>query len=298
MSPGFIDNCPNFRVMKINNTLFNYDMNHRNGDIIGQIQTISSQDKEKIILFGPSTLRYNQPVDPFYDKFPDKFIYLAGMTGSCNYKLALELILTVLSPNDYVLPQLYERSLKLDGGGIDTLTFLNYDFDVLQRINISDYLNNIFTIFPLYVEDFISNQSDKIYLNDKFAAYDENGMHYWGPETDDPNNKDSSTSYYFDSYMDDKNFSYIPELFAKYNIPNNHIFPVWSSYNRNSVTNLDIFDSYEAFAKNNLDYLFIDSIHDNIYSGELFRLNDSIHLSIVGGRVRAEQWSTKLFNYV
>ncbi|MBO7615266.1 MAG: leucine-rich repeat protein [Bacilli bacterium] len=298
MTPSFILNCPNFKTLKINNTLYNYDMTHRNGDIIGQIQTLENEDKNKIILFGPSTTRYNQPISPFKENFPTKFTYLAGMTGSCNYKLALEIVLSTLNENDYILPQLYERSLKLDAGGTETLTFFNYDFDILQKINISEYIENIFTIFPLYVSDYLENQSDKIYLNDKFGAYDETGMHYWGPETDDPNNKDSSTYFYFKPYQEEKNFSYILELTDKYGIPRNHVLPTWSSYNKNSVTSLDYFEEYQNFAKSCLPFQFFDTIQDNIYKGELFRLNDSIHLSITGGLQRAKNWSAKLLNYI
>lgn len=297
ISAKFFNNCPNFTKFILNNTLYIYESNKRNQDFIGQMQTIESRKEKKIIFYGPSTMRYNQPLDPFYETFENRFIYLSGLQGASNYKLGLDLVLTALSQEDYIFPQLYERSLKLDGGGTDTLTFMNYNFDILQRINIQDYIINIFEIFPLYVSDYQDHQGDGIYLNQAFYAYNEFGSFSWDSETDDVNNKDPSMKYNFKKYQQDENFSYFDYLFLKHSFPSDHVFTCWSSYNVNSVTNLDDFLEYETFAKERLsNYIFFDSITNNIYPGNYFRVNDSEHLSSKGGLARATLWVSELIS--
>lgn len=297
MTSRFISNCPNFAEFKLNNTLYAFSAAKRDADMIGQLQSIANASKPRLILYGPSTLRYNQSVDPFKAQYPDKFVYLCGLQAGTNYKLGLELLLNVVNSNDYVMPQLHEISLALDTGGSDTFTYLKYNFDVLLGLNIQDYIKNVFDNLPYFVRDYSANQHDDIYLCQRFAGYNADGMYNYESSTDDPDNKDPSTVFIFEKYSKTTNFDYIPYLFNKYNIPNSHVLPCWSSYNENSVTNTEIFIEYENFAKAQLpNYTFFDSILNNIYPGILFRKNDSVHLSMKGCLYRANLWCQEILD--
>ena len=279
--------------LKINRTVYPYSILKRDRDISGQIQTLKQHDN-KVIFFGMSTMRYNHPLDVMKEKWPNKFFYLAGMQAGCNYKLSLDIVEKTMKPSDKIFFSMYETSLPPDGGGGETFTYLQHNFDLLSDINYQKHKRIIFNQFASYDSDTIANQGDDIYPNQKFNGYDKNGMVVWGPETDNEKNVDAAYKPHFENYQKKQCVEWIQDVSENNFISENNLIICWSSYNRNSVIDSSIFVNFENFVLLNVHFPFFDSILDNIYPGDLFRENDSIHLSLKGGRNRMEQWSGKI----
>ena len=77
------------------------------------------------------------------------------------------------------------------------------------------------------------------------------------------------------NYQKDEYYTYINRIFENSVIPNENVYITWSPDNKNSITNYDIFTDYENYIKSVLtSYVYVDSIHDNIYTGDCFIRNN------------------------
>lgn len=263
-------------------------------DLSYKIDKIENMEKQRLIFIGFSTITFNHDFMPFAEKYSDKDIYVYGMIAGCNFYLQLLILSDKLSPNDKVVISPLETVLNPDTAG-GTLAFCKY---CLDEISIIDYelvssflLNSVASSFSSFSEGYFCD----VFNSEKQSPCDEFGAIEWGPESSDENNYDPTTNFDFSNKMNDDWFNFLADVASMLNMPNKNIFFTWSTYNQNSVTDLSEFYEYESYVRNALsDFSFFDSIIENIYPGNYFRKNDSIHLSTFGSKFRISRWLDEL----
>ncbi len=278
--------------LHINSTLYAYNSTQRDRDISGQIQLLEKMEKNRVVFFGPSTTRYNHPLESLIEMWPEKNFFLAGCIHGANQRLAFDLIVSILNNTDYILPTMYEGVVAPNSGSQVTFVFLEFNFDLLLKINYQYYKDYILDQFCQYVIDFKKNQGEQIFTNQVFSGYNNYGMYKFGSDQVEEGNVDLSYKLTLKNYLDKKNFIYYEEIIDKFLFPKDHVRIIWSTYNKNSVKDDDIiqFDQYEEFVLNTIPFEELEPLKDNIMDGILFRKNDSMHLSLEGGEIRVNRW--------
>ena len=275
-----------------NSTLYNYSIDNRYRDFSGQIQTIKA-NTNRVILFGLSTLRYNTPLEVLREKYPDKFFYLAGPTAGVNYRIMFDILTKVIDIDDKIFFSMLETALPPNGQATaKTFLYFKYSFDLLSLINYQDYKSILLPALAKYVQDYTENQTDNIYMNQDFTGgYEKDGMIFKDTEPVNESNVNRSYSVNFSTYQKNENIVWIKNIAQTNGISDENIILLWSSYNKNSVTNTSVFTQYQTYVTSRLPYQALDSITDNIYPGNYFCKNDSTHLSMVGGTARINRWT-------
>lgn len=263
-------------------------------DLSYKIDKIENMEKQRLIFVGFSTITFNHDFSPFAEKYPNKDVYVYGMIAGCNFYLQILVLTNKLSPNDNVVICPLETVLNPASAG-GTLAFYKYCLDEISLIDYglmsSFLLKSITTSFSSFSEGYYCD----VFNSEKQSPCDEFGSIEWGPESSDENNYDPTTNFDFSNKMNDDWFSYLADVASMLNMPNKNIFFTWSTYNQNSVTDLSEFYEYESYVRNALsDFSFFDSIIENIYPGNYFRENDSIHLSTYGSKFRILRWIEEL----
>ena len=283
--------------LHIISTLYSYDRPIRNKDIVGQVQALESMEN-RVVIFGPSTFRYNHPVSLLEDEWSNKSFFLAGMQAGGNHRIAFDIVANILNNDDYLFIGLLETCLDPDSGGMFTFSYLKFDFDLLLRVNYQNYKTFLLRDFRSYVNDMITNESSGIYLNQTFKGYDKYGMVEWSSVPTGTDNVDPSYVIQVDQYMEAKNFTYFNEIIDNSNVSPSKVRLLWSTYNVNSIQPGDIEKllAYEQFALEQLPYEELEPITSNVMEGWQFRIYDSTHLSIYGGINRVNRWKYVISN--
>ena len=252
--------------------------------------------KSRVIFVGQSTIRYNHDFTPFKEKYVDKDFYVYGMHAGAQFALPLDILINYLNSNEIVVVSILENTLKPKYIGATTFEYLKYNFDLLLNINYQDYKEILFPSYVLFLPFMSSSLKGKVYNLERGMHFDEFGGLDWGGNgTDNVDNYDPGYTPQFSKHQKEENLLYLDKIMEKSEVLKENRFLTWSTYNENSITDYSIFDEWESYVKSKITtFNYFDTIRENIYPGNYFRENDSIHLSFKGSKKRIERWLNQI----
>lgn len=280
----------------INSTIYAKDYSTHERDLTAQIDIIRAMKNERVIFIGQSTIRYNHNFKPFKDKYPNKDFYVYGMMAGCNFAVPLDLLTNFLTSNDTVVISILENTIRPNYVGAWTFVFVKHNFDLLQLLNYQQYIDIFFDSYSKFAaNEVVNGLYNERFTSEHNGSLDSFGSMTWGQPITNEGNVDSSYIPEFKKYQVNSYYTYLQEIMDRSLVKKENRYITWSTYNKNSITDYSIFDTYESFVRNTLpEFNYLDSIQDNIYPGNYFKENDSIHLSKTGGDVRISRWLEQL----
>lgn len=275
-------------------SIANNSTSNTSRDLTYQLDQIENMSGKRLIFYGLSTIRRNHDFSPFSAMYPDRSIYTFGGIWGCNYYLPLLILQSKMNYGDSIVVSLLEACLDPSASGIELL-FSKYCLDELSHIDYSLMSSFLFSGLVNSFSAFSEGYYCEVFNSEKNGRCDSYGTILEGQVSDDINNCNPTTRYVFDIYMKDEWFDYLNKVFNLFNLSKDNIFITWSTYNENSVSDYEAFREYEDYVRKKLgNYAFFDSIYENIYPGNYFVVNDSLHLSTYGAKFRIERWIEEL----
>lgn len=285
-----VKNSP-LKTVFINSVSYAMDKTNNERDLSAQIEQINVLKNQRVIFVGNSPLRYNHDLAPFKATYPNKDFYMFGTQDGGNFAIPLDILSTFLKSDDKVIMAISDEYMNPNYIGAFTFTYLKHNFDLLTRIDYQNYINMFFSSYVKFIRYMERGLYGVVYNAEQGNPLADNGVVYYGQSTDSVDNVDPSYKPKMYNYQKDEYYTYINRIFENSVIPNENVYITWSPYNKNSITNYDIFTDYENYIKSVLtSYVYVDSIHDNIYTGDCFIRNNSTHLSKEGATKRIFRW--------
>lgn len=285
---SFVDNS--IESLRINSKSIASGSTPLTRDMSYQLDQIESFTEDKVIFVGQSTIWCNHDLAPMAEAYPDKDFYIFGLIAGTNSYFPYLILRQYLKPTDILVATILETSLAINQAG-ENFTFAKFCLDAVATIPYQEAKSYLLDSIPDSFSGFNEGYFCDVYNSEKTCPSYSNGGHEWGPSTDNTNNIDLSYRPRLDRLHNEQAIIHLSEVMDKTGVPKTNQYITWSTYNSNSVSDITMFEDFEEFVlETEPRFQTFDRITENIYPGNYFRENDSVHLSDIGGAVRVARW--------
>lgn len=288
-------NKSSLKTIYINSTTYTNNTTINERDISSQLDQIKAMKKDRVIFVGHTPLRYNHDITPFIKKYPNKDFYIFGTQEGANFAVPIDILSKFLNKKDKIIISIMETHINPKYIGYTTFTYLKYNLDLFSLLNYQDYINMFFPSYVQFMRYMEKGLTGKVCNAEQGNKLNEYGGLSYGKATTNIDNINSSYTPKLNNYQKEELYSFIPKIFNESEISNENIYITWSTYNKNSIKDYEMFNNFEKYIKSVLpNYVYYDSILENIYGGDKFIQNSSTILSAVGAEERINRWLEQL----